>query len=127
MTQVRARMAQAAATATTPPEQRWIPLADQIDPRLSRQSDWPSLAAMLQQAHDAGLDVPRLTGELTAGRPLNELPAQDLRYRLVVHLPLDSLPGDAATPASPLTGAEHQRRSNEAHEARSHRPGGPRR
>ena len=79
---------------------------------------------MLQQAHDAGLDVPRLTGELTAGSPLNELPAQDLRYRLVVHLPLDGLSGDAATPASPLTGAEHQRRSNEA---RSHRPDGPRR
>lgn len=124
MTQVRARIAQAAATATTPSEQRWIPLADQIDPRLSRQSDWPSLAAMLQQAHDAGLDVPRLTGELTAGRPLNELPAQDLRYRLVVHPPLDSLSGDAATPASSATGAEHERRSNAA---RSHRPDGPRR
>ena len=123
MTQVRARIAQAAPTATTPPEQRWIPLADQIDPRLSRQSDWPSLAAMLQQAHDAGLDVPRLTGELTAGRPLNELPAQDLRYRLVVHLPLDSLSGDT-TRAVPPTGAEHERRSNVP---RLQRPGGPRR
>ncbi|MCA0438390.1 MAG: toprim domain-containing protein [Austwickia sp.] len=120
MTRMRARIAQAATT----PEQWWLSLAENIDPRLTRQSDWPSLAAMLQQAHDAGLDVSRLTSELTSARPLNELPAQDLRYRLVVHLPLDRLRSDGAAPAGSSTGAEHERRSDTA---RSHRPDGPRR
>ena len=70
----------------TPPA-RWVALADQIDPRLTTQSDWPALAEMLQTANDAGHDVPALTRRLVADAPLGEMPAQELRYRLVVWLP----------------------------------------
>ena len=69
------------------PSRRWRALADQIDPRLTTQSDWPALAEMLQTANDAGHDVPALTRRLVADAPLGEVPAQDLRYRLVATLP----------------------------------------
>ena len=66
---------------------RWVALADQIDRRLTAQSDWPALAEMLQHANDAGHDVTALTQRLVADSPLGEMPAQELRYRLVVWLP----------------------------------------
>ena len=66
---------------------RWVALADQIDRRLTAQSDWPALAEMLQDANDAGHDVTALTQRLVADSPLGEMPAQELRYRLVVWLP----------------------------------------
>ena len=66
---------------------RWVALADQIDRRLTAQSDWPALAEMLQHAKDAGHDVTALTRRLVADSPLGEMPAQELRYRLVVWLP----------------------------------------
>ncbi len=69
------------------PTRRWATLADQIDPRLTTQSDWPALAEMLQTANDAGHDVPALTRRLVADAPLGEVPAQELRYRLVATLP----------------------------------------
>lgn len=39
------------------PTRRWTRLADEIDPRLTGQSDWPALAEMLQVADAAGHDV----------------------------------------------------------------------
>jgi DNA primase len=79
---VRARL-----KAQREPSQRWRALADQIDPRLTTESDWPALAEMLQNAHKAGHDVPALTRRLVAGSPLGKIPAQELRYRLVTELP----------------------------------------
>jgi len=73
------------------PTHRWAPLADEIDPRLTTESDWPALAEMLQNAHDAGHDVPDLTRQLIAHSPLGQVPAQDLRYRLVTELPEPTL------------------------------------
>ena len=67
--------------------QRWGALAGQIDPRLTEQSDWPALAQMLQVADAAGHDVTELTRRLVADVPLGQMPAQDLRYRLVTELP----------------------------------------
>ena len=66
---------------------RWGALADKIDRRLTAQSDWPALAAMLQNVHDAGHDVHDLTRQIVIDSPLGALPAQELRYRLVVWLP----------------------------------------
>ena len=79
---VRARL-----EAQRDPSQRWRALADQIDPRLTAEGDWPALAEMLQVADAAGHDVTELTRRLVADSPLREMPAQDLRYRLVVELP----------------------------------------
>jgi hypothetical protein len=70
------------------PEQRWAALAGQLDQRLLRQGDWPALAQLLQQVHDQGHDVATITRSLLSTAPLNDLPAQDLRYRLVAHLGL---------------------------------------
>jgi DNA primase len=69
------------------PEQRWAALARQLDQRLLRQGDWPALAQLMQRIDDQGHDVAALTRAVTR-TPLNDLPAQDLRYRLVAHLDL---------------------------------------
>ena len=69
------------------PEQRWAALAGQLDQRLLRQGDWPALAQLMQRVHDQGHDVAALTRAVTR-TPLNDLPAQDLRYRLAAHLDL---------------------------------------
>lgn len=66
---------------------RWVALANEIDRRLTRQSDWPALAEMLQNVHNAGHDVTALTRRVVADSPLGKLPAQELRYRLVEWLP----------------------------------------
>jgi DNA primase len=83
--QVKKRLAEAAAIG---PEQRWAPLAGQLDQRLLRQGDWPALAHLIQKVHDQGHDAAAITRGLITATPLNELPAQDLRYRLVAHLGL---------------------------------------
>ena len=69
------------------PEQRWAALAGQLDQRLLRQGDWPALAQLMQRVDDQGHDVAALTRAVTM-TPLNDLPAQDLRYRLAAHLDL---------------------------------------
>jgi DNA primase len=73
--------------APIPPEQRWAALAGQLDQRLLRQGDWPALAQLLQTVDDQGHDVAALTRAVTR-TPLNDLPAQDLRYRLTARLDL---------------------------------------
>jgi DNA primase len=74
------------------PEQRWAALAGELDQRLLRQGDWPALAQLMQRVDDQGHDVAAITRAVTR-TPLNDLPAQDLRYRLVAHLDLgDDLP-----------------------------------
>jgi hypothetical protein len=69
------------------PEQRWASRAGPVDQRLLRQGDWPALAQLMQKIHDQGHDVDALTRAVTR-TPLNDLPAQDLRYRLAAHLDL---------------------------------------
>ena len=69
------------------PEQRWAALAGQLDQRLLRQGDWPALAQLMQKVDDQGHDVAAITRAVTR-TPLNDLPAQDLRYRLAAHLDL---------------------------------------
>ena len=68
------------------PQQRWAVLAGELDQRLLRQGDWPALAQLMQAVHDQGHDVAAITRSLVTTTPLNDLPAQDLRYRLVAHL-----------------------------------------
>ena len=50
-------------------------------------NDWPALAAIMQTAHDHGLNVATTVRDLTIKRPLNQHPAQDLRYRLLIDVP----------------------------------------
>jgi DNA primase catalytic core len=84
--EVKSRLAGAAPIG---PEQRWVALAGRLDQRLLRQGDWPALAQLLQRIDDQGHDVAALARAVTR-TPLNDLPAQDLRYRLAAHLD----PGD---------------------------------
>jgi len=106
---VRARLE---AERELPPVQRWEATADQIDPQLVGQSDWAALAAMMQHAHDAGHDVAALTRALVHQQPLGDLPAQDLRYRLITRVQPD-MPTESPSPASSGSlGAAHDRRAN---------------
>lgn len=89
VTQVRARLASA---STRPPQECWAPLAAELDPRLVRQGDWAALASIMQVAHSQGHDVAAAARMLLAEGPLGELPAQDLRYRLVARLEIDDSP-----------------------------------
>jgi hypothetical protein len=73
------------------PEQRWAALAERLDQRLLRQADWPALAQLMQKVHDQGHDVAALTRAVTR-TPLNDLPAQDLRYRLAAHVHINGDP-----------------------------------
>jgi hypothetical protein len=82
--EVKKRLAGAAPIG---PEQRWASLAGQLDQRLLRQADWPALAQLMQSVDDQGHDVAALTRAVTR-TPLDDLPAQDLRYRLATHLDL---------------------------------------
>jgi len=61
-------------------------LADKIDRRLMRQPDWPAPAELMQSIHNRGHDITAITKHLVATTPLNEFPAQDLRYRLAAQL-----------------------------------------
>jgi len=81
------------------PAARWAPLARQINPALVRAHDWGSLAATIERADRAGLDVQTLLPSMVATRPLAaEYPAADLRYRLDADLDPDHtpLPGPGA-------------------------------
>jgi DNA primase catalytic core len=84
VSEVKKRLTEAAAIG---PEQRWAALAGQLDQRLLRQGDWPALAQLLQRVDDQGHDVAAIIRAVTR-TPLNDLPAQDLRYRIVAHLDL---------------------------------------
>ncbi|MDQ2852897.1 MAG: transfer protein Tra, partial [Actinomycetota bacterium] len=105
---VRARMQQAAALT---PDQRWAGLAGELDPRLTHEADWPALAQLLDQAHDEGHNVPAVTRQLIADRPLAEQPALDLRYRLVATLDI-TIDTDGPVGTTSSTGAERQRRAS---------------
>ncbi len=107
-TEVRARLA---AASTQPPQARWAPLAAELDPRLVHQGDWPALASLMQDAHSQGHDVATATRTLVAEEKLGELPAQDLRYRLVARLDLDidaSPRGPSPAGSSPGTAQERK-------------------
>jgi DNA primase catalytic core len=120
---VRARLV---AAANQSPHQRWSHLAHAIDPRLIRQGDWPALASLLQDAHDRGHDVTAAVRRLVAESPLNDLPAQDLRYRLVSPLDGDSDdPGAAPRTSQSTTPSGAQERRHQP--ATLPRPTSPRR
>ncbi len=85
------------------PAQRWAPLARQINPALVRAHDWGSLAATINRADRAGLDMQTLLPSMVATRSLAaEYPAADLRYRLDADLDPDNtpLPGPGARVAA---------------------------
>ncbi len=105
--QVRTRIEQATNAS---PTDRWAKLARGLDSRLVSQRDWPATAAMLQQVHDAGHNVPELARQLIDHTPLDESPAQDLRYRLVGYLPDTDAPARPAASAD-SRGAEQQQRA----------------
>jgi DNA primase catalytic core len=122
ITEVRARLA---AASSRPPQERWAPLAAELDPRLVHQGDWPALAALMQDAHSQGHDVATATRTLVAEEPLGELPAQDLRYRLVARLDvdIDDSPQVTNTPDSTPGTAQERKQPAPA----GPRPPGPRR
>jgi conjugative relaxase-like TrwC/TraI family protein len=97
--------------ANPPPQERWAPLAAELDPRLVRQGDWPALASMMQDVHSQGHDVAAAARTLVDEEPLGELPAQDLRYRLVARLDVSvDDPPHVPSPSDSSTGKAQERK-----------------
>jgi DNA primase catalytic core len=107
ITGVRRRLTVAAGR---PPKERWAPLAAELDPRLVHEGDWSALAWLMQDAHAQGHDVHAATRALVGESPLGELPAQDLRYRLVARFDVDTNPQLETRPASSSAGAARERK-----------------
>ncbi|WP_280182434.1 MobF family relaxase [Nocardia cyriacigeorgica] len=62
---------------------RWTPVAEQLEPRLTLDPFWPVMAEKLDLAHRAGLDITGLLTTAAAIRPLpDEMPAAALWARL---------------------------------------------
>jgi DNA primase catalytic core len=120
LAQLQLTKARLTSAANADPVIRWQDLANRTDPRLTRQSDWPALANMMQAAHRQGLDLDATVADLTKNQPLNHRPAQDLRYRMASIIDLRAL-DNPATQASVTGHAPTQRRSPHD-EARSRRP-----
>ena len=116
ITEVRGRLA---AASSRRPQERWAPLAAELDPRLGCQGDWPALASLMQDAHSQGHDVATAARTLVAEEPLGELPAQDLRYRLVARL-------DVNIDASPQVPNTTDSSPGTAQERKQPAPAGPR-
>ena len=93
---VRARLE---AAAELPPAQRWAALAYELDARLVDEPDWPATATMLQQAHEAGHDIPAATRAMVTEAPLGGSPARDLRYRIVASLDVTTDVNESPPPA----------------------------
>ncbi len=69
------------------PEQRWAPFADRLDPRLTRDAEWPMLAQRMQNIHNAGWDVRTISHTAMRVGPLGAYPAMDLYFALMEALP----------------------------------------
>ena len=71
-------------------EARWRKLADSIDPQLSRDPDWPALAATLTALYDNGYDINESVPRLAAVPRPEHRPALELQYRILAEarLPL---------------------------------------
>jgi hypothetical protein len=97
--------------ASGPPQERWAPLAAELDTRLVRQGDSSALASLMHDAHSRGHDVSAAARTLVAKEPLGELPAQDLRYRLVARLDLNlDEPPQVPSPSDSSTGKAQERK-----------------
>jgi len=78
---------------TLRPEERWAPVARQINRSLITGYGWPMLADTLDQADRHGIDVYTLLPALASSQPLDrDKPATDLAYRLIAHtnMPIES-------------------------------------
>jgi DNA primase catalytic core len=91
------------AAAQMRPEERWAPLARQINRGLLLGHSWSPLADAIDQADRHGIDVHTLLPALANSHPLDpDRPANDLRYRLVTNT---DMPIDAPTTTSPRPSA----------------------
>lgn len=81
------RVREAVHEVGSTPQQRWAPLADRLDPRLTGQEAWPMLARVLRELHNDGRDIPALVRDQIAAKPLGPQPAVDLIDRLFPLLP----------------------------------------
>lgn len=116
---VRARLE---GSDAAPPAQRWAALAQDLDPRLTAQGDWPALAAMIHQADGDGHDITTIARQLVADQPLGDRPAQDLRYRLAATIPAETPSPQAPRDREVTSGAQNERRNPASRPAPSSAP-----
>ena len=115
---------------TDTPTERWRPLADSIDARLTTSAHWPLLASAFSRAADSGYDVeanlPRLAADPLPGRQSGA----ELFYRLAAECPAAIPP--PAPPRRPTVEDEavDRPRRTQTHHRAAQKPiarGGPRR
>ena len=74
----------ATTTAPATAADRWKPVVDTIDSRLSSCPAWPALASALDRAQQSGYDVAANLPRLVADGPLpDSYPTRSLHYRLI--------------------------------------------
>lgn len=88
----------------------WTALAEDLDPRLTREPDWRAAVWVLDEAKAAGFDVEKLARELVADDPLSVRPAQDLRYRIAAALPPEVLAMDMSEAATTVGSSAPEKR-----------------
>lgn len=77
---------------------RWEPLARSVEPRVLTDPYWPQLAARLDTAGHAGLDIATLAARVGHERPLpDDMPAAAWWWRIAGHLSPGALSTDTAT------------------------------
>ena len=104
-----------------PSPDRWARLANELDPRLTTQSDWQALRGLLETSAQQGHDVETLARHALAEGPLSDLPTQDLRQRIAYALPGTDHPQTVAPPTT-LSGTEHARRATTTVQSQPHVP-----
>ncbi|WP_181697849.1 MobF family relaxase [Nocardia sp. GTS18] len=67
------------------PQHRWAATVDRIDPRISKDPAWPTIATHIDAAAQAGIDIEHQLAEASHMRPLpDEMPAAALWARLEI-------------------------------------------
>ncbi|KAA8884229.1 relaxase domain-containing protein [Nocardia colli] len=84
------------------PANTWAPVVQPIAPRVVTDPWWPSIAAKIEAAHHAGIDIETRLANAANSRPLpDEMPAAALWSRLEIdHSALDILNGEHTTDSS---------------------------
>jgi conjugative relaxase-like TrwC/TraI family protein len=97
MHDVRARWDSSAALT---PADRWAPLADRLDPRITGEPDWVATAASIQALHESGEDVWRTLWAEVSASPLGDRPAYEVRLIIAGHVEAESVVSRSVNPST---------------------------
>ena len=92
---------------------RWAGLvSDLVDANVVHDPGWPSLAAALDRAHEAGWDVPANLPRLAHQTPLPRDPCAELQYRVMIACP-QAIPTPSSTSHTDAPAAQSSGRARQ--------------